>query len=594
MPESAARVVWARAVRYRRAERFERAAHLCEVLARAQTDEAWQKVQRVVAASASESPIDLWLVLAGWEAQAQLAALELERAAAVVAGARVVAELTDVASPHALVTARRQVASCLGMASAEGVEPWVPSGTTRLAELWRRVTAGDRRACDTARMRGVVGPCVLEGRVEQWSEVTELWRQVQESASDGAVVAAACEWARVRVRAVAVAVLAGGGSRVVGCAGDPSAVRTDDALDVDVRYGAQVIATLRASGAAATPWAMQVLALAACACAPSVRARLDALAEGALASGPLHELLGDSPAMRTLRETILRVAPTGFPVLVEGESGVGKELVARAIHRASQRRDKTMASVNCAALTDDLFEAEVFGHARGAFTGAIGPRVGLFEDAHGGTLFLDEVAELSARGQAKLLRALQEGEVRRLGENQGRAVDVRIVAATNRPLQAAAQAGLFREDLVFRLAVVRVTVPPLRERAEDIPALASAAWARAVVQRPTRALLSADALAALCRYRWPGNVRELQNVMAALVLAAPVRGVVSAGHVAQVIDTAGESVPVTLASARRVTERSVVRRALARHSGCRRAAARELGVTRQGLAKLLARLGPDV
>ncbi|MDA1306357.1 MAG: sigma 54-interacting transcriptional regulator [Acidobacteria bacterium] len=279
---------------------------------------------------------------------------------------------------------------------------------------------------------------------------------------------------------------------------------------------------------------------------------------------------------------------------LEGESGVGKELVARALHRLSARRDRRLAALNCAALTDELFEAELFGHTRGAFTGAVGARTGLFEDAHQGTLFLDEVGELSARAQAKLLRVLQEGEVRRVGDNQTRAVDVRVVAATNRSLAAAAAQGHYREDLVFRLAVVRITVPPLRERIEDIPGLAQTFWTRATEHRATRAWLAPDGLAALCRYSWPGNVRELQNVMAGLVLAAPERGRVTARHVAAVLEgaSAGQTTApgVSLDEARRALDRQLVSAALARHAGCRAAAARDLGVSRQGLSKLMARL----
>lgn len=589
------RAAWARAVRHGDAGMGQRAEVLCTALARRQTEDGWRRIARVVQTSAATAPLSAWLSLAGWDAQAQMAALDLERASALVAGAWVVAEVCGLDAPPALVRAEQQVAACTGRSSRVGDVVWTPPGTTTLARTWRAVQAGDRRASATARVRGLVGPFCQGGRVEQWSEVAELWRVVQESTADATAVTAACEWARTRMRAVGVSVVVPDTGRVVGSAGDPLAARAPDCLEAPVRYGGVAIAVMRASGVPVTSWGQTVLGLAAAACAPSVRARLDVMTGAESEHGPVSELIGRSPAMRTVRETILRVAATGFPVLVEGESGVGKELVARAIHRASGRRDRRLASVNCAALTDELFEAEVFGHARGAFTGAVGPRVGLFEEAHGGTLFLDEVAELSPRGQAKLLRALQEGEVRRLGENQGRAVDVRIVSATNRPLQAAARAGTFREDLVFRLAVVRLTVPPLRDRAEDIPELALAAWRRATEHRPTRAMLTSEAVAALCRYRWPGNVRELQNVMAALVLAAPMRGAVTAEHVAQVLDREGESAAViTLADARRSIELRVVRRAMARHAGCRTRAAHELGVTRQGLAKLLARLGPDV
>ena len=225
-------------------------------------------------------------------------------------------------------------------------------------------------------------------------------------------------------------------------------------------------------------------------------------------------------------------------MLVEGESGTGKELVARALHRLSRRGSRRFCAINCAALTDDLVEAELFGFARGAFTGAIGHRAGLFEEANGGTLFLDEVSELSARAQAKLLRTLQEREIRRLGENASRAIDVRIIAATNRPLSDAAGRGAFREDLMFRLAVVRIRMPPLRDRIEDVPLLAQGFWRQAGTDAGKRAALGPDAVTALCRYPWPGNVRELQNVVSALMVAAPVRGRVGNRHVSQILSTA--------------------------------------------------------
>ena len=182
--------------------------------------------------------------------------------------------------------------------------------------------------------------------------------------------------------------------------------------------------------------------------------------------------------MDELRSAVRRVAESPYPVLVTGESGSGKELVARAIHRLSRRTDRCFGAVNCAALTDELVEAELFGHARGAFTGAVTERAGLFEAADRGTLFLDEVGELSARAQAKLLRVLQDGEIRRLGENLPRRVDVRVVSATNRPLEADVSTGRFREDLLYRVDVLRIALPPLRDRDDDVLLLAIGAAAQ--------------------------------------------------------------------------------------------------------------------
>lgn len=329
-------------------------------------------------------------------------------------------------------------------------------------------------------------------------------------------------------------------------------------------------------------------------CAPAFRGRLDALLLSAEAHNRVPEILGRSPAIAGLRENVVRAAMTTFAVLVEGESGTGKELVARALHRLSRRSSRRFCAINCAALTDDLVEAELFGFARGAFTGAVGNRAGLFEEADGGTLFLDEVSELSSRAQAKLLRALQEREIRRLGENAPRPVDVRIVSATNRPLADVVSRGAFREDLMFRLAVVRLRLPTLRERIEDVPLLAQFFWRQVSTDAGKRAMLGPDAVTALCKYNWPGNVRELQNVVSGLMVAAPARGRVTSRHVSQILGppgdaTAGPAVP--LDRARKTFERRAVAAALARHGGRRSAAARELGLSRQGLAKAIKRLG---
>jgi DNA-binding NtrC family response regulator/tetratricopeptide (TPR) repeat protein len=340
-----------------------------------------------------------------------------------------------------------------------------------------------------------------------------------------------------------------------------------------------------------------VLAGAASALPGAVRALLyETVLRGEEAGRGQGGLLGVSKAMEDLRRLLARAAAAPFPVLIEGESGTGKELAARVIHDASARRARRFCAVNCAALGDDLLEAELFGHAKGAFTGAVAERAGLFEAADGGTLFLDEVGELSSRAQAKLLRAIQEGEIRRIGENATRSVDVRLVAATNRSLRDDVREGRFRQDLLYRLDVISVRVPALRSRAEDIPVLAAQFWEDARSRTGSRAALSSAVMAALCRYGWPGNARELQNVLAAMAVAAPPRGTVGLEALPDLLRVPQALQPPeigTLEEARRRFEAEYVRAAIARAGGRRARAASELGLTRQGLSKMLVRLGID-
>jgi DNA-binding NtrC family response regulator len=303
------------------------------------------------------------------------------------------------------------------------------------------------------------------------------------------------------------------------------------------------------------------------------------------------ELIGVSPAMTELRRSIAAAASAPFAVLIDGESGSGKELVARATHSGSTRRQKPFCTLNCAALPEDLVEAELFGHARGSFTGAVLDRAGVFEDAHGGTLFLDEIGELSARAQAKVLRVVQEGELRRVGETASRRIDVRIVAATNRDLQRAVADGRFRLDLLYRLDVIHIAVPPLRDRRDDVPMLAEHFWRDAVTRVGSRAALGSATIAALARYDWPGNVRELQNVLAALAVRCPKRGVVPASALPPAFTATSAASASRLDEARRTFEERFVRAALVHTGGHRGRAAEELGVTRQGLTKLMTRLG---
>jgi transcriptional regulator with PAS, ATPase and Fis domain len=302
-------------------------------------------------------------------------------------------------------------------------------------------------------------------------------------------------------------------------------------------------------------------------------------------------MLGVTPVMEELKRAIARAAAAPFSVMIEGESGSGKELVARAIHRLSPRRDRAFSTLNCAALPDDLVEAELFGHARGSFTGAVADRPGVFEEAHGGTLFLDEIGELSLRAQAKVLRVIQEGELRRVGENVSRRIDVRVVSATNRNLRAEVDAGRFRLDLLYRLDVVRVTLPPLRERRDDIALLAQHVWREATERVGSHATLSLATIAALARYDWPGNVRELQNVLAALAVRSPKRGVVPPTALPPAFGERRDDETWRLDAARRIFDERFVRAALVRTGGHQSRAAQELGVTRQGLTKLMARLG---
>ena len=334
-------------------------------------------------------------------------------------------------------------------------------------------------------------------------------------------------------------------------------------------------------------------AAAAAVCAPLVYVWLERLCAPARQDDPF-DLVGVSSAIQEVRKAIARAANAPFTVLLEGESGSGKELVARAIHRAGCRRERRFCALNCAAMPEDLVDAELFGHAKGAFTGAAGERLGLFESADGGTVFLDEVRELSARAQAKVLRVLQEGEIRRIGENFTRPFDARLVAATNRPLRGEVEAGRFRQDLLYRLDVIRINVPPLRERIEDIPLLAAGFWHKAAERIGSKAVLGQNAIGALARYDWPGNVRELQNVLTALVVAVPPRGVVGASELPSAIARAAQVAShESLESARLKFEERFVRAALARAAGHRGQTAAALGVSRQGLAKLMQRLHLD-
>ena len=338
-----------------------------------------------------------------------------------------------------------------------------------------------------------------------------------------------------------------------------------------VRYGGAVIGVLAMRWViGSTPDAVRVAdvaEMASVAAAPIVAAAL-AARRRCDAAAP-SELLGSSETMREMRRAVERAASAPFAVLIEGESGSGKELVARAIHRGGPRRDRPFVTLNCAAIPDELVESELFGHARGAFTGAVAERVGVFEEAHTGTLLLDEVGELSPRAQAKVLRVIQEGELRRIGENMSRRVDVRIVSATNRDLRAEAAGGRFRLDLLYRLDVVRIGLPPLRDRRDDIPTLVEHIWREATARYGSHATLGVAVVAALARYDWPGNVRELQNVLAALVVRVGRRGVVPVSALPAIFSDHPAEESCRLDAARRVFDERFVRSALVRCGGRR-------------------------
>ena len=244
-----------------------------------------------------------------------------------------------------------------------------------------------------------------------------------------------------------------------------------------------------------------------------------ALPQGLTASKAIAGMIGSSDVMQDLYNRIHKVAPTAATVLIHGETGTGKELVARALHEESQRNNHLMISVNCAAIPETLIESELFGHEKGAFTGAASNREGFVAAADGGTLFLDEIGELPLEAQARLLRVLQEGEVRPLGSVESRKVDVRLVAATHRDLRKLAKEGKFREDLYFRINVVQLTLPPLRERGKDIISIAESLLQRYCSQFGKPQLkLAGDAVEAIMAYQWPGNVRELENAMQRAVI----------------------------------------------------------------------------
>lgn len=274
-------------------------------------------------------------------------------------------------------------------------------------------------------------------------------------------------------------------------------------------------------------------------------------------------VVGRSPGIEELLEAVLLVAPTEVPILIQGESGTGKDVVARAIHQTSRRRDKPFEAINCGSLAEGVLESELFGHERGAFTGAVARRAGLFERAHGGTIFLDEVGETSPNMQVRLLRVLETGDVLRVGGGTPFKVDVRVVAATNRNLGDAVRSGSFRQDLYYRLKGVNLFLPPLRERREDIPILVQRfiAQANRANQKSVRGV-EADAMRRLSEHVWPGNIRELKNLVETLVVLTPgpriTRDLVDA-HLADRAPSGGSPLlPVALGRSREEAEREML------------------------------------
>ena len=321
----------------------------------------------------------------------------------------------------------------------------------------------------------------------------------------------------------------------------------------------------------------------------ALRARVDAQ----------HTMIGESYAMAKLREQVAMAAPTNGRVLIFGENGTGKELVARNIHQLSRRRTAAFVEVNCAAIPEELIESELFGHVRGAFTGAVADRRGKFEAAHGGTIFLDEIADMSLKTQAKVLRVLQEQVMEAVGGSTRIKVDARVLAATNKDLTAEIRASRFREDLYFRLNVVPIFVPPLRDRQEDIPLLADhfmAMLAREYGRRPKT--FEADAVIAMKQYAWPGNVRELRNLVERLMIMVPGDRISSRdlSFLDQTL-TSGAPAPAPVAASTRLHEardrfeRDYILRALAVQQGNISRTAELLGIERSNLYRKMRSFG---
>jgi Nif-specific regulatory protein len=304
-------------------------------------------------------------------------------------------------------------------------------------------------------------------------------------------------------------------------------------------------------------------------------------------------MVGESGAARSVYAFIAKAAPASSTVLIRGESGTGKELVARAIHRNSARAARPFVAVNCAALAETLLESEFFGHEKGAFTGAVGQRKGKLEEAEGGTVFLDEVGELAPSLQAKLLRVLQEREFQRVGGNKTIRIDIRVIAATNRDLEDAVRHGAFREDLYYRLNVVSVRMPALRERREDIPLLAQY-FAQKHARQANRSIagVSEAARAAMLAYEWPGNVRELENAVERAVVLGSTETILPEDLPEAIVETVTPAPAVTKFHEAVVqAKRHIVLKAIEQAEGNYTEAARVLGLHPSNLHRLIRTLG---